>query len=92
MSSLVSSPLDIYHTLGGTSIGFDKSGGYFIIHQGDDREIKTYYGFGVKAFKEARQDMEKLLEQKIMLTLWVKVKGGWSDDERALKSLGYGDI
>ncbi|WP_410211180.1 GTPase Era [Aquirhabdus sp.] len=41
---------------------------------------------------EARQDMEKLLEQKIMLTLWVKVKGGWSDDERALKSLGYGDI
>lgn len=41
---------------------------------------------------EARQDMEKLLEQKIMLTLWVKVKGGWSDDERALKSLGYGDV
>ncbi|MCP8596090.1 hypothetical protein NMF14_17740, partial [Acinetobacter baumannii] len=24
--------------------------------------------------------------------LWVKVKGGWSDDERALKSLGYSDI
>ena len=58
MSDLVSSPLDIYHTVGGTSIGFDKSGGYFIIHQGDDREIKTSYGFGVKAFKEARQDME----------------------------------
>ena len=58
MSNLVSSPLDIYHTFGGTSIGFDKSGGYFIIHQGDDREIKTYYGFGVKAFKEARQEME----------------------------------
>lgn len=58
MSDLVSSPLDIYHTVGGTSIGFDKSGGYFIIHQGDDREIKTYYSFGVKAFKEARQDME----------------------------------
>ena len=58
MSDLVSSPLDIYHTVGGTSIGFDKSGGYFIIHQGDDREIKTSYGFGVKAFKEARQEME----------------------------------
>lgn len=57
MSNLVSSPLDIYHTVGGTSIGFD-NGGYFIIHQGDDCEIKTYYGFGVKAFKEARQDME----------------------------------
>jgi GTP-binding protein Era len=41
---------------------------------------------------EARQDMEKMFSQKIMLTLWVKVKGGWSDDERALKSLGYGDV
>lgn len=41
---------------------------------------------------EARVDMEKMFEQKIMLTLWVKVKGGWSDDERALKSLGYGDV
>lgn len=57
MSSLVSSPLDIYHTVGGVAIGFDNDG-YFIIHQGDDREIKTCYGFGVKAFKEARQDME----------------------------------
>lgn len=41
---------------------------------------------------EARLDMEKMFEQKIMLTLWVKIKGGWSDDERALKSLGYSDI
>lgn len=58
MSILVSSPLDIYHTVGGVSMGFDQSGGYFIIHQGDEREIKTSYGFGVKAFKEARQEME----------------------------------
>lgn len=41
---------------------------------------------------DARTDMEKMFEQKIMLSLWVKVKGGWSDDERALKSLGYSDI
>lgn len=41
---------------------------------------------------EARLDMVKLFESKIMLSLWVKVKGGWSDDERALKSLGYGDL
>lgn len=40
---------------------------------------------------EARMDMEKLFETKIMLNLWVKVKGAWSDDERALKSLGYRD-
>lgn len=38
---------------------------------------------------EARLDMVKMFDSKIMLSLWVKVKGGWSDDERALKSLGY---
>ncbi|MFL9609016.1 GTPase Era [Methylobacillus sp. Pita2] len=38
---------------------------------------------------EARQDMEKLFGGKIWLETWVKVKGGWADDERALKSLGY---
>lgn len=38
---------------------------------------------------EARKDMEILFDSKIMLNLWVKVKSGWSDDERALRSLGY---
>ncbi|MGM0481403.1 MAG: GTPase Era [Pseudomonadota bacterium] len=38
---------------------------------------------------EARRDLEKLLDNKVLLKLWVKVKSGWSDDERALKSLGY---
>ncbi|ABE49132.1 GTPase Era [Methylobacillus flagellatus] len=38
---------------------------------------------------EARQDMEKLFGGKIWLETWVKVKSGWADDERALKSLGY---
>jgi len=41
--------------------------------------------------RDARKDMEKLFDSKIMLNLWVKVKSGWSDDERALKSLGYRD-
>ena len=41
--------------------------------------------------QEARQDMEKMFERKVMLKLWVKVKSGWSDDERALRSLGYDD-
>lgn len=38
---------------------------------------------------EARLDMEKLFGGKVYLEVWVKVKGGWADDERALKSLGY---
>jgi GTP-binding protein Era len=38
---------------------------------------------------EARQDMEKLFDGKVWLETWVKVKSGWADDERALKSLGY---
>ena len=37
-------------------------------------------------------NMEKLFDMKIMLKLWVKVKSGWSDDERALRSLGYNDL
>ena len=39
--------------------------------------------------QEARKDMEILFDSKIMLNLSVKVKSGWSDDERALRSLGY---
>lgn len=39
--------------------------------------------------RDARKDMEIMFESKVMLNLWVKVKRGWSDDERALKSLGY---
>ncbi|QJQ94720.1 MULTISPECIES: GTPase Era [Halomonadaceae] len=39
--------------------------------------------------REARLEMEKQFDAKVMLNLWVKVKRGWSDDERALKSLGY---
>lgn len=41
--------------------------------------------------QQARIDMEKLFDVKVMLNLWVKVKSGWSDDERALRSLGYID-
>ena len=38
---------------------------------------------------EARVDMEQLFDSRVFLEVWVKVKGGWADDERALKSLGY---
>ena len=41
---------------------------------------------------DARIDMEKLFDSKVFLNLFVKVKAGWADDERALKSLGYADF
>lgn len=41
--------------------------------------------------QEARRDMEEMFGQKVFLETWVKVKSGWADDERALRSLGYGD-
>lgn len=39
--------------------------------------------------REAREDMQQAFDQKVFLQLWVKVKEGWADDERALRSLGY---
>lgn len=39
--------------------------------------------------RDARMDMEKMFDTQVMLNLWVKVKRGWSDNERALHSLGY---
>ena len=44
-----------------------------------------------KVGSDARHDMEKLIDQKVYLQLWVKVKQGWSDNERALQSLGFND-
>jgi len=41
--------------------------------------------------KEARRDMEEMFGQQVFLETWVKIKSGWADDERALRSLGYGD-
>jgi len=41
--------------------------------------------------REAREDMEKAFGRKVFLQLWVKVKEGWADDERALRSLGYNE-
>jgi len=39
----------------------------------------------------AREGMELALGSRVMLNLWVKVRSGWSDDNRALQSLGYMD-
>lgn len=37
----------------------------------------------------ARRDIEKLLGQKVFLRLWVKIKENWTDDDKALRGLGY---
>ncbi|CAL1239372.1 GTPase Era [Candidatus Methylocalor cossyra] len=42
-----------------------------------------------KVGERARCDMERLFDGKVYLELWVKVKENWSDDERALRSLGF---
>lgn len=42
--------------------------------------------------QEARVDMERMFGTKVMLRLWVKVKRGWADSDRALKSLGMSDF
>lgn len=41
--------------------------------------------------QQARVDLEKFFDKKVYLETWVKVKSGWSDDERALQQLGYRD-
>jgi GTPase len=38
---------------------------------------------------ESRQELEKLLDAKVFLELWVKVRSGWADDEAHLRSYGY---
>jgi GTPase len=40
---------------------------------------------------EARQELEQLMEAKVFLELWVKVRSGWADSEEHLRSYGYGD-
>ena len=55
----------------------------------------TVIGKGGERLREigarARQQMEKLFDAKVFLETWVRVREGWSDDEAALKSLGYHD-
>lgn len=58
--------------------------------EGQKRIIIGDKGSRLKSIGQAaRLDMEKVFESKVMLKLWVKVKAGWSDDDRALRSLGY---
>jgi GTP-binding protein Era len=38
---------------------------------------------------ESRQELEKLMDAKVHLELWVKVRAGWADDEARVRSFGY---
>ena len=38
---------------------------------------------------EARHELENLIDGKVFLELWVKVKSGWADSEARVRSFGY---
>ena len=60
--------------------------------EGQKRMVIGNKGEKLKAISmQSRIDMEELFDSKVFLEVWVKVKSGWSDDLRALHSLGYGD-
>ncbi len=44
-----------------------------------------------EAGSQARKELENITGKKVNLELWVKVRSGWLDDERSLRSLGYAD-
>lgn len=60
-----------------------------------DSQKAIVIGEGGSRLKEigtkSRMAMERLFGNKVFLGLWVKVKSGWSDDERALQQFGYLD-
>ena len=66
---------------------------YAVLYVERDSQRGIVIGKGGERLKrvstDARKEMEGLFGGKVWLETWVKVKGGWADDERALKSLGY---
>ena len=38
---------------------------------------------------ETRVELEKALDAKVFIELWVKVRSGWADDEARVRSFGY---
>ena len=72
--------------------GYDVHGLILVEREGQKKMVIGNKGSKIKTIGiEARQDMEQMFETKVHLELWVKVKSGWADDERALRSLGYTD-
>jgi GTP-binding protein Era len=66
-----------------------------IIWVENDGQKPIVIGAQGKRLKEvgrlSRIEIEGLVKKKVFLRLWVKVRGAWSDDERALRSLGFTD-
>ncbi|BAE75061.1 GTPase Era [Sodalis glossinidius str. 'morsitans'] len=72
--------------------GYDIHGLILVEREGQKKMVIGNKGSKIKTISiEARQDMEAMFETRVHLELWVKVKSGWADDERALRSLGYVD-
>ncbi|CAK9885653.1 MAG: GTPase Era [Candidatus Erwinia impunctatus] len=72
--------------------GFNINGLILVEREGQKKMVIGNRGSRIKTIGiEARKDMEEMFESKVHLELWVKVKSGWADDERALRSLGYSD-
>ena len=71
----------------------DRVGIYALISVERDGQKAILVGEGGTRLKqigiEARKRLENLLDAHVALKLWVKVRASWSNDERALKSLGY---
>ena len=71
---------------------YEINGLILVEREGQKKMVIGHGGQKIKTIgTEARADMESLFDNKVHLELWVKVKSGWADDERALRSLGYMD-
>ena len=71
---------------------YEINGLILVEREGQKKMVIGHGGQKIKTIgTEARSDMERLFDNKVHLELWVKVKSGWADDERALRSLGYMD-
>ena len=46
---------------------------------------------GVPALNKARADIERMLDAKVFLELWVKVKEGWRNNQYQMRNFGYED-
>ena len=68
--------------------GYDINGLILVEREGQKKMVIGNKGAKIKTIGiEARKDMQEMFEAPVHLELWVKVKSGWADDERALRSV-----